>query len=295
MVMDSIVASSVAGLNGYTALTLAGADDRYQIPVAGALGARFPTQGYVERAIYRTARPSSRARIRLATTQPQTMPCTMRACHSDILADNAPYRGELTAPSIGIPVPKDETLAIDADNANTAGHDSVVLMIRRDQPGIVPLKVYERVTRQNATITAPNLWAANTWTPAAAMTWEGILEQNKLYHLLGAAICDPTQQQLLIAARFRQIETAIGGKQDPRPTILGSQGEMSMNIIRFPEVIAFPGSAPPSIELVDDTVQGQAGLTYRIEMLIGEVGVLSPGAMQQQALRAQQQNGVPWQ
>jgi len=296
MVMDSIVATHDGVLNGYTALTIAGADERYFIPAAGSTVARFPTPGYVERVIFGCEAAAgvsmARGRIRLGTTQPQTMPCTFKASHDPYAtAGPIPYAGDLSAPRIGIPVPKDEVLSIDADNNNEAVANSVVLFIRRDAPGIAPLKTYERVTRQNATVTTARV--ANTWTPPTAMVFEGVLEQNKLYHLLGAALVEEAQQEALIAARFRQVETAIGGKLDPRPTCLGARMGVGSRFVTFPEVIAFPGSAPPAIELVDDT-SAQQPLALHVELLLGEVGVLSPGQMQQQAQRAQAQQAIPW-
>lgn len=299
MVMDSLVATHDGVLNGYTALTIAGADERYFIPVAGALQARFPTPGYIERVAFACESAAgvdtSRGRIRLATTQPQTLPCTFKASYEAYLAGNEAggYAGDLCAPPIGIPVPKDESVAIDVDNGNQAVANAVVLFIRRDAPGIAPLKTYERVSRQNATITLAAL-AANTWSAPTALTFEGVLEQNKLYHLLGGALVEEAQQETLIAGRFRQVETAIGGKLDPRPTVLGAPYGPQSRFIRFPEVIAFPGSAPPAFEVVDDT-GWQQQKTFHIELLLGEVGVLTPGQMQQQAMKATAPQAIPWQ
>jgi len=298
MVMDSIVATHDGVLNGYTNLTIAGEDMRYFIPAAGALQARFPTPGYIERVAFACESAGgadiSRGRIRLGTTQPQTLPCTFKASYEAYLngEEAGGYAGDLCAPKIGIPVPKDEVVAIDVDNGNQAVANAVVLFIRRDQPGIAPLKTYERVSRQLATV-ASQTSVANTWTPDAALVFEGVLEQNKLYHLLGATFTEDRQQETMIAGRFRQIETAIGGKQDPRPTILGANYGCQSRFVMFPEVIAFPGSAPPSFSYVDDTgVQQQIA---HVEMILGEVGALTTGQMQQQAQRAQAPQQIPWQ
>lgn len=292
MVMDSIVTCERTGASGgaYVPQVLAGADDRFFIPVAGALVARFPTPGYVERVIHRNLFSNvGRVRIRLGTTQPQTVPHSQRyGLDGGIPLTNG------SNPPLGIPVPKDEVLAVDVDNPTPAQdkESHTVILLRRGAPGISPRANYERVTAQNATLTL-SATVANTWSAATALVFESILEQNKLYHLLGAFIQDGVQaQEHIVAARFRQIETAIGGTLDPRPTIMGGQTKHSATLERFPEVIAFPGSAPPSVEIVDS--EALANVTYGLTLLIGEVGPLTTGQMQQQGQRAQAPSAVPW-